>query len=76
LGEGLARIAIDVAENYDTKYIGFSGGVALNTIVTKAILKEVEKADKIPLLHNFVPPGDAGISIGQIATGIARLDDY
>ncbi|MDF1537351.1 MAG: carbamoyltransferase HypF [Candidatus Thorarchaeota archaeon] len=75
LGDALAHIAISIAEERDVKRIGFSGGVALNTIISKAIVERVEVNGMKPLLHRTVPPGDGGISIGQIAVGTASITD-
>ncbi|MHA1480229.1 MAG: carbamoyltransferase HypF [Candidatus Thorarchaeota archaeon] len=71
LGLALADIAIKAAEQNKVKHIGFSGGVALNTIITKAIVDRVKEVGLAPLIHRNVPPGDGGISIGQI--GVAAL---
>ncbi len=73
LGKSLAKIAVDIAENEQVKYVGFSGGVALNRIITDAIVNYVTSNDLVLLLHKEVPPGDGGISIGQIGVGIAQL---
>ena len=75
LGDALARIAIAIAEERDVKQIGFSGGVALNTIISKAIVDTVRDSGLEPLLHRSVPPGDGGISIGQVAVGAAKVMD-
>ncbi len=75
LGDTLACIAVDIAEERDVKLIGFSGGVALNTIISKAIIHRVKECGLMPLLHEVVPPGDGGISIGQIAAGAASIMD-
>ena len=75
LGDALARIAIGIAEERDVKQIGFSGGVALNTIISRVIVERVKEYGMMPLLHRIVPPGDGGISIGQIAVGSAMIMD-
>ena len=75
LGESLAHIACRVAEENQIQYIGFSGGVALNRIITKAVIDYVSKEKIIPLIHVNVPPGDGGISIGQVAVAGAKLTD-
>ncbi len=75
LGDALAELAIRMAEKENLQYIGFSGGVALNRILTKAILSRVQSANRMPLIHNRVPPGDAGVSLGQVAVGAAREDE-
>lgn len=73
LGENLARIACDVAKNEGILHVGFSGGVALNRIVTAAIENQVRQYRLVPVFHSMVPPGDGGISVGQVATATARL---
>jgi hydrogenase maturation protein HypF len=67
LAKGLAALAIKHAEENDVKAIGFSGGVACNEILTKAMRKQVEDAHLLFLVHEIVPPGDGGLSFGQAA---------
>jgi len=67
-----ARVAITHAHTFGIQKIGVSGGVAYNEIIMQVIRAEVEKNGLIFLQHERVPPGDAGISIGQLAIGNAR----
>jgi hydrogenase maturation protein HypF len=71
----LADIACRAAKERDVKHIGFSGGVALNRIVTKAVIDHVKQEKLNHLIHHRVPPGDGGISIGQVAVAGAKLID-
>jgi hydrogenase maturation protein HypF len=73
LGENLAKIACDVAMDEEILHVGFSGGVALNRIVTASIEHQVRKYGLVPVFHSMIPPGDGGISVGQVATTAARL---
>ncbi|MFX1601836.1 MAG: Sua5/YciO/YrdC/YwlC family protein, partial [Promethearchaeota archaeon] len=73
LGDSLAHIACRVAEENQIQHVGFSGGVALNRIITKAVINRTNQEKLIPLIHNNVPPGDGGISIGQVAVAAANL---
>lgn len=73
LGQALAEIAVDVAEENNVKTIGFSGGVALNGIIAKAVVEEVESHKITALTHRLVPPGDGGVSVGQTASAAAEL---
>jgi hydrogenase maturation protein HypF len=73
LGEGLARIACDVAMDEEILHVGFSGGVALNRIVTASIDHQIKKYGLVPVFHSMIPPGDGGISAGQVASTAARL---
>ncbi len=74
LGEALATLACDISDREGVDYIGFSGGVALNRIITNAVVSTVQSRGKIVLLHSQVPPGDGGISIGQAAIAAANLE--
>jgi hydrogenase maturation protein HypF len=73
LGDSLAHIACRVAEENQVQHVGFSGGVALNRIITKAVINRINQEKLIPLIHNNVPPGDGGISVGQVAVAAANL---
>lgn len=75
LGDSLAHIACRVAKENQISHVGFSGGVALNRIITKAVIDHVHKEKLTPLIHVNVPPGDGGISIGQVAIAGAKLAD-
>jgi len=75
LGESLAYIACRVANENQVQHVGFSGGVALNRIITEAVIDYVNHEKLVPLIHNNVPPGDGGISIGQVVVAAAKLSD-
>jgi hydrogenase maturation protein HypF len=59
------KAAIDEARRLGVDSIGFSGGVACNEQITQAIRSTVEKNGLKFLVHELVPPGDGGISLGQ-----------
>ena len=73
IGESLADVACRVAKENQIQHVGFSGGVALNRIITKALIDRVRKENLTPLIHVNVPPGDGGISFGQVAVAGAKL---
>jgi hydrogenase maturation protein HypF len=73
IGQGLAEIACQVAQEEGILHVGFSGGVAVNRIFTQSVAKHIQKNNLVPILHSLVPPGDGGISVGQVATAAARL---
>jgi len=76
LGEGLAEIACDIAEAEGILHVGFSGGVAVNRIISEAIDKKVRERNLVTVFHSLIPPGDGGISAGQVASAAARFTDY
>lgn len=73
IGQGLAEIACQVAKEEEILHVGFSGGVAVNRILTRSVAKHIQENNLVPILHSLVPPGDGGISVGQVATAAARL---
>lgn len=75
IGQGLAEIACEIARDEDILHIGFSGGVAVNKILTRSIANHIRNNNLVPVLHSLVPPGDGGISVGQVATAAAKLTD-
>lgn len=74
LGESLATIACMVSMERGIGSVGVSGGVAVNRIVTQAISTTVEKEGLKLLVHRNVPPGDGGISVGQIVVSASNLN--
>jgi hydrogenase maturation protein HypF len=73
IGEALAEVACRAANQEGIEYVGFSGGVALNRIITKSILNKLAEHGLKPLLHQRIPPGDGGISSGQIMVAAGLL---
>jgi hydrogenase maturation protein HypF len=73
LGEALARSAITIAQQEGIRKVGFTGGVAYNHILTRTILHLLQDNGLEPLLHNSVPPGDAGTSAGQALVARTEL---
>jgi len=65
LARGLAELAVSGAERLELPTIGFSGGVAYNEQITLAIRDFIQERGFRFIMHNRVPPGDAGISFGQ-----------
>jgi hydrogenase maturation protein HypF len=74
LAHGLGSLAVEKAEEYGVKTVGFSGGVACNEIFTFTLRKIVESARLRFLVHEAVPPGDGGLSFGQaVAAGFSKV---
>lgn len=65
LGKGLASLSIKNALEYGVKNVGFSGGVACNSIITAIIRRAVEAEGLRFHVHESVPAGDGGLSFGQ-----------
>lgn len=70
---GLAEIAVSVAQDEGAKIVGFTGGVAYNEAITKTIRKHVERNGLVFIQHSVIPPGDAGVSIGQAVVAACEL---
>ena len=65
IAEGIASIAVSLAEEYDVDSVGFSGGVAYNEHISHVIRMRIEENGLRFLSHREVPPGDGGVSFGQ-----------
>ncbi len=63
----LSDIAIKTALDQNIKTIGMTGGVSYNIPITEMIQNQVKKAGLKLIVHNSVPNGDGGISVGQNA---------
>jgi len=71
MGQALAETAVAVAEQEGIRKIGFTGGVAYNRILTQIIGRIIKRKGFTFLVHHHVPPGDAGIAVGQAV--VARV---
>jgi len=65
IAEGIASIAVSLAEEYNVDSVGFSGGVAYNEHISRVIRMRIEENGLRFLSHREVPPGDGGVSFGQ-----------
>jgi hydrogenase maturation protein HypF len=65
LARSLAQQALEEARRIGLKTLGFSGGVAYNEQITRAIGRAVRKSGFGFLVHHQLPPGDGGLSFGQ-----------
>ena len=75
LAKSFAFIAMESAKKHDIRKIGLSGGTAYNYTFSDAIKKEVLRNGYIFLEHDIIPPGDAGVSTGQLIGGIFQYQD-
>ena len=69
IGIVFANVAIKIARENDIETIGLTGGVAYNGAFSKAIKERIIKGGFSFIEHNLIPPGDAGISVGQLIGG-------
>lgn len=72
LGQGFAYIASFVADDRGIPLVGFSGGVAYNRLIVGHVKCEMEKDKLKILLHRHIPPGDGGISLGQLVAACTK----
>jgi len=61
----LVEIAVENAEANNIKNVGLTGGVSYNVPITEMVEKQLKKTGLSLVVHNRVPNGDGGISIGQ-----------
>lgn len=75
LGESLAAIAGGVCGERGIRHVGISGGVAVNRIIAQAVAKRVETEGLELLIHRDIPPGDGGVSAGQVVVSASKLNE-
>jgi len=61
----LMDIAIEKADKFNTNNIGLTGGVSYNIPIVKMIKEKLNNSKMELYLHNRIPNGDGGISVGQ-----------
>ena len=69
----MVSIAAAEADSRGTRYIGLTGGVSYNGVISRMFTESVISSDHLPLLHREVPNGDCGISVGQAAIALRKM---
>jgi hydrogenase maturation protein HypF len=69
LAKGLAALAAEKAVACGVGYVGFTGGSAVNSLLAKLMREVVESEGLHFLVHEAVPSGDGGVSLGQAVVG-------
>jgi hydrogenase maturation protein HypF len=75
LALAFSRIAKEIAELRGISKIGLTGGVAYNLAISNTIKEDIISEGFEFLEHNLIPPGDAGISSGQLIGGIFKYNE-
>jgi hydrogenase maturation protein HypF len=70
--ESLARAVAEVAARSGDLTVALTGGCFQNLLLTSRVRAHLEAAGRQVLVHREVPPGDGGISLGQVAVAAAR----
>lgn len=71
-GKAFAEASLRVAKEEGIEKIGLTGGVAYNYSFSKVIKERIVQEGFTFLEHNLIPPGDAGISTGQLIGGFYK----
>ena len=69
----LVQSASEAADAAGIEHIGLTGGVSYNAPITRMFMDLVSKTDHPFIIHNDVPNGDGGVSIGQAAIAAKRV---
>jgi hydrogenase maturation protein HypF len=70
--EVVARVCARLRERSGPTVVALSGGVFLNAMLTNGVVDRLERDGFRVLRHRRVPPGDGGLSLGQLAIAAAR----
>lgn len=71
--EGIARICEKLRSRYHISDVALSGGVFQNTLLTERALTLLKERGFRVNVNRLVPPGDGGLSLGQIYLGREHL---
>lgn len=69
LAKGLATLAVEKAVDYGVGNVGFTGGAAVNELLAKLMRGVVEAEGLRFIVHEAIPAGDGGVSLGQAVVG-------
>jgi hydrogenase maturation protein HypF len=73
LSDGISKIAIDVADIEQIRTIVLSGGVLVNSYISKQIIKNIQNTGLYVLTNTKTPLGDGGSSLGQSCIALASV---
>nr|WP_314461567.1 carbamoyltransferase HypF [uncultured Clostridium sp.] len=71
--EGIAGICERLRSRYHISEVALSGGVFQNTLLTERTLTLLRERGFLVYVNRLVPPGDGGLSLGQIYLGREHL---
>jgi len=69
LAKSLATLAVEKAVDFGVETVGFTGGSAVNILLARLMREVVEKERLRFLVHEAIPAGDGGVSLGQAVVG-------
>lgn len=71
LARGLVRAVDRAGATHDHGPVGLTGGVFANRLLLHLTRSRLRSAGHEVLVHRTVPPNDGGLSLGQVAVGLA-----
>lgn len=66
LASGLSHMAALTAEASGVRSIALSGGAMQNALLSRLLVENLAQHGLRPLMHRLLPPGDGGLSLGQV----------
>ena len=70
---GLAQLAVDLAQKADCQQVVLTGGCFQNTLLTWRVGERLLESGFTVYSHQQVPPGDGGIALGQIVVAARQM---
>jgi hydrogenase maturation protein HypF len=67
------RVAVAIRRDTGLSRVVLSGGVFANGLLVRGAAAALTRAGFTVFCHRRVPPGDGGLSLGQLAVAAARL---
>ncbi len=76
LVEIVAQVCARLRQQEGLDLVVLSGGVFQNALLTSRVIERLEREGFRVYRHRNVPPGDGGLSLGQLAIAAARASTY
>ncbi|MCL2296536.1 MAG: carbamoyltransferase HypF [Methanomassiliicoccaceae archaeon] len=69
----LTEAAVEAADSNGIGPIGITGGVSYNSVVCRMFSEIAKRSGHQLIFHNNIPNGDGGVSLGQAAIALKRI---
>ena len=69
ISRNLAMLASQLAGQHNLTHVALTGGVMQNSLLLRLLSRYLRDSGLEPLTHEQAPPGDGGISLGQVIWG-------
>jgi hydrogenase maturation protein HypF len=63
-----------IKDKFGLEKVVLSGGCFQNAVLTERLIRDLQNSNFVVYTHHHIPPNDGGISLGQLAIAMARIN--